>query len=577
MNIFHQIDDEFDGKLRFYSVESRRTIMREGEAVFQEGIAYIDAIFSLKIFDYLHEPNLIGIERKLYDGRTIYLLFETIAVKPKHYESASLTPEVPPVLKWEYLERIKESWVRGGENWMEIIAVHTGYMLERVDGKLHFNKTLLSPLIGAKAHIMSNDIIKSMVCIDDGCRVGILKGYNINLKIDIYNIYRYHTGVFGFTGTGKSNLVSLLVRKIIENHDIKVVIFDIAGEYSVHLIDLLIERGGHIYSAEDISKDRFVETQVIPETISNNIDEELVRKHLMVIPFDYVSVEPIDIRLGDLKGVLKDASTKGIATKSLVSRALNLLKRYPEDLSLARFMEERSYKEVYEQLYPILKILISYLHEKSTARRDLEYILEMSTAKGGELAMSIADLADMIVRDPTSPSINIIYAPDPYNARRGAVNFINHIFDIKKRWGIGNKILMIFDEAQEFIPDRTRSDDYTLQSNLAVETVLRQGRKYFIGSIIATQRLAHLNTNALQQLHSYFVSTLPRTYDRNVVSDAFSISRSVVDKVTELDVGEWIFVSYKATRLKNVPVEVKAENNEDYIMNYLKKLKNKNV
>jgi len=123
---------------------------------------------------------------------------------------------------------------------------------------------------------------------------------------------------------------------------------------------------------------------------------------------------------------------------------------------------------------------------------------------------------------------------------------------------------------QEFIPDRMRSDDYTLQSNLAVETVLRQGRKYFIGSFIATQRLAHLNTNALQQLHSYFVSTLPRTYDRNVVSDAFSISRSVVDKATELSVGEWIFVSYKATKLKNVPVEIKAENNEDYVVRYLK-------
>jgi DNA helicase HerA-like ATPase len=38
-----------------------------------------------------------------------------------------------------------------------------------------------------------------------------------------------------------------------------------------------------------------------------------------------------------------------------------------------------------------------------------------------------------------------------------------------------------------------------------VETLLRQGRKYGLGGCIATQRIAYLNTNALQQLHTYFV------------------------------------------------------------------------
>ncbi len=573
MNIFHELDEKFDGKLRFYSVESRRTIMREGEAVFQEGIAYIDALFDLEIFDHLHEPNLIGVERILPNGDTIYILFETLAVRPKHYESASLTPDVPPVLKWEYLERIRESWVSGGENWMEIVAIHTGYILKADNDTLSFQKSSLSPLIGSKAHIMSNNVIKAMVCVDNGLKIGILKGFNLDLIIDIYNIYRYHTGVFGFTGSGKSNLVSLLIRKLLSRYpDIKVIIFDIAGEYTVHLLDLMRTIGGCVYSIEDIPKDRFVETQVIPETILDAVDEDKVREEINKAPFSYVSIEPTDIRVRDLRGILKEASAKGVAAKDLALKTLNMIKKCPDDLSLSSLTDNESYKEIYNNLVFLLKQLQSRLHEKSTAKRDIDYILSYLTTEHeeSEYTLSIPDLAEMIVKDTNIQSISIFYTPDPIYARMAASNLITSIFSIKKRWGLGNKILMVFDEAQEFIPDRTRTEDYTLFSNLAVETVLRQGRKYFIGGIIATQRLAHLNTNALQQLHSYFVSTLPRTYDRNVVSDAFSISRSVVDKTTELDVGEWIFVSYKATKLKNVPVEIKAENNEDYIINYFK-------
>ncbi|MCS7113702.1 MAG: ATPase, partial [Candidatus Bathyarchaeota archaeon] len=100
----------------------------------------------------------------------------------------------------------------------------------------------------------------------------------------------------------------------------------------------------------------------------------------------------------------------------------------------------------------------------------------------------------------------------------------------------------------------------------------RQGRKYRVYGWIASQRLAHMNVNALQQLHSYFVSTLPRYYDRMVVADAFSLSYELLDKVTELDTGEWLFVSFKATKQRNVPSFIKAYNNEDILIENLKKL-----
>jgi hypothetical protein len=105
---------------------------------------------------------------------------------------------------------------------------------------------------------------------------------------------------------------------------------------------------------------------------------------------------------------------------------------------------------------------------------------------------------------------------------------------------------------------------------VAVESLLRQGRKYRAGCWLSTQRVAHLNVNALQQLHSYFASTLPRVYDRMVVADAYSLGYEVLDRLSELEVGEWLFVSYKASKLRNVPVFIKTKNNEEWLIRRLK-------
>jgi len=570
MNIFHDLNSKFDAKLRAYVVEYRRAVMREGEAVFSEGIAYIDAIFDLEIFDKLHEPSLIGIERILPNNEVIYILFETIAVRPRHYESASLTPDVPPVLKWDYLDRIRESWVSGGENWMEVVGVHTGYILKIVNGNMTFEKSTLSPLVGSKAHIMSSEVIKAMVCIENGTKIGIIKGFNIPLEIDIYSIFRYHTGIFGFTGTGKSNLASIIVRKLLHKYpEIKIVVFDIAGEYTVHLLDLLLMKNGVVYTPEPLTINRFAESQVIPESLLDLVDEATIRGAVESVTLNRVNIQKLTLTLSSIADLLRHVVNERPALSSLVDDAMEIINKYDPQLEFNKFTVE--YPEDASKLRSILSSIRDSYSQKAYMYRDLDLILIHGYKAVKEKGLpSVGEIAAKAVTDPNYPEITIFYIPNPIEARRAITSFIETMFRIKKLVGIGNKIFFVVDEAQEYIPDRTRADDYTLYSNIAVETLLRQGRKYSAGGLIATQRLAHLNTNALQQLHSYFVSTLPRTYDRNVVSDAFSISRSVVDKTTELDVGEWIFVSYKATRLKNVPVEVKAENNELYIAEFLK-------
>jgi uncharacterized protein len=80
-------------------------------------------------------------------------------------------------------------------------------------------------------------------------RVGIIKMFeNSDKKIPIYvnfdSMIRYHFGIFSFTGGGKSNLLSNILRKILlHSQDTKVVIFDISSEYPFLLMDIFANPG----------------------------------------------------------------------------------------------------------------------------------------------------------------------------------------------------------------------------------------------------------------------------------------------------------------------------------------------
>ncbi|MFQ5759223.1 MAG: hypothetical protein ACE5IF_06055, partial [Candidatus Bathyarchaeia archaeon] len=139
----------------------------------------------------------------------------------------------------------------------------------------------------------------------------------------------------------------------------------------------------------------------------------------------------------------------------------------------------------------------------------------------------------------------------------------------KRRFQVKPYILFVFDEAQEFIPDIGGSSGIDRKCSKQVETLLRQGRKYGLGGCIATQRIAYLNTNALQQLHTYFVGTLPRPYDRSVVSNTFMIDQGILEKTLEFAPGEWLLSSYIATGIENVPIFIRADNAENELEKFL--------
>lgn len=71
------------------------------------------------------------------------------------------------------------------------------------------------------------------------------------------------------------------------------------------------------------------------------------------------------------------------------------------------------------------------------------------------------------------------------------------------------------------------------------------------------------------QLHTYFISKLPRRYDRDVVGEAFGLSEDQFTPTFKFKSGEWLLVSHNAVGMKGVPIPIKAENAEERVKNFV--------
>jgi DNA helicase HerA-like ATPase len=210
----------------------------------------------------------------------------------------------------------------------------------------------------------------------------------------------------------------------------------------------------------------------------------------------------------------------------------------------------------------------SGLYAWATTRKTISDLFRKRSEKKDEAAAGLTVEGIRELLEDKTTNLVVISISDPYTIKELAIALTQDLLVRRKRqFTVKPYILVVFDEAQEFISSKEGGLDGKVSQH--VETLLRQGRKYGLGVCIATQRIAYLNTNALQQLHTYFVGTLPRPYDRALVSETFMIDKGILEKTLEFAPGEWLLSSYIATGIENVPIFIKADNAEKEVEKYL--------
>jgi DNA helicase HerA-like ATPase len=611
---FTDFDGKFHARLaavipRFFSV-GEDTKLAGTSARYQ---CRIKVEYQRDLMGLLEEGMLVAVKnfKQSEQASERFTLMEVSRVWPEHFGLRGLSDHGYYPMQFEIIEQSEEDWQSDDKSTMmiQIDAIPINYdLLVNEKCEFEFVKGFSYPVVGSPTYILNGEMINRMYnqkiaqklgadpskTVEDArldSRLGLIKMFqasksSIPIYVDFENLVRYHFGVFAFTGGGKSNLMSNILRRLLTHvEDTKIVIFDISCEYTFLLLDVLSDpniEAKIVFENRIGSLEQFYNSVVKPREYEADERTKAGLQHVMnqgklaYYTRPKQNVPTYSKFMEEVEEQRKDTMGKPHYVNA-IDKIYDATLAYTEEHGLSENQEVEEEFVNYISEVAAEAVEQFKVHDKSglyawaTTRNSIIDLIKKRNSKKGEVAggLTVEKIRELIENKTTK--LICISISDPFTIKEFAINLTQDLLVRRKRkFQVKPHILLVFDEAQEFIPSNGTGIDVKCSGH--VETLLRQGRKYGLGVCIATQRIAYLNTNALQQLHTYFVGTLPRPYDRMLVSDTFMIDKGILEKTLEFAPGEWLLSSYIATGIENVPIFIKADNAEKEVEKYLKKV-----
>lgn len=596
----------------------------------------------------LKEGTLLAVKNFASNqNETHYSILEITSIMPIHYALGD-TLEGYPGFVMEAARNIATDWTSqesvSEEDTTIIRCVASPTELEIVESlsgrRLEMGSTI--PMVGSDAKVLTSEASQEIVnrgispTQDEVFEIGRwLVDDNIPIYVLAEDFIRLHFGIFGFTGVGKSNLVSTLIAKLLEtantsNNPVKIVIFDLMSEYTALLVDQLVQipnayllaigeytlprrviefLNGDNSQRESAIND-FVNTTLFPKPINHlrNLFREafatllddnklriyqeptrtfgdFLRENESILTRGNLgrSQNSINIFIENMYQFENEVITESFlqtimeATNRIINGNVQLQQRlFSTEDEITRNINTN---EVLQRL--LSNITIPQNGHTQTAmtnlrefRRKLEAELKRLSQRSypENVRLTLEDIINDL-NDSSHSSLYIIQSHNPDDLRDFAYTLGKELFESRRRDGIILPLVsFVFDEADEFIPQQAEKDSSYAKSAWIVEMLARRGRKFGIGIGICTQRTRLLRTSVMAQPHTYLVSKLPRLSDRQAVQEAFGFSEEMFRQTFKFVPGDWLLASYDATGLKGVPIPIHTENANERIQNFLNTL-----
>lgn len=558
---------------------------------------------------------------------THYSILEVTGILPMHYALGNDTGGYPGFVT-EAARNAGQDWITqdtvSTEDTTKIRCIAIPTNLEIVEQPFSNNgsgpmiqEEQNLPMVGHEVHLLDTPMTERVANLsfdlerDNLIHIGnLVRDENVRTYIRVEELIKVHFGIFGFTGAGKSNLLSTLVRKLLteSQEPVKIVVFDLMSEYTGLLLDQLVQlNGGRIIN---------IGAQTVPESVliyygdrdKNSKPTNTANLRQATIDFVNSTVLPKSLKhcqdnlhrsaamfLRDGKCLFWQRRQSSVAEaiakaqeefKGNMGGCANDIYKFLKQLAHSYESGGIGY-DLVQAIGADIEAFIDNYNENpdnkkakksigSTARSNLSQVVKVLEAEAGQSQLDIP--ANVLVsvptiinwlNDPNQSNLLIIQAHDPDALREFASMLSNIAYESRRRTGqITPLASFIFDEADEFIPGHAGSDSQKL-TKAAVMTLARRGRKFGLGIGIATQRIANLDVNTLAQPHTYFVSKLPRQYDRQAIADAFGISEDMFRQTFKFKKGDWLLASYDATGLEAIPIPIHTEDANQRIIEFV--------
>ena len=602
---YTDLDNRFDARLAAVIAVRRTEISAETTGFSAKYECRVKAQYQKDLMGLLEEGMLLAVRNfkaKKHDNKRFTLL-EVSRIGPEHFGLRGLSDTSYYPYQFEIIEQSMSDWDTDDKATMmiQISAIPLNYDLIIAGNGHQYVKGFTYPIVGERVYILSKNTIHRMynrqlfqelglawdeskiVTSSDARRdprIGVIKMFQeekdpIPIYVSYERLVRYHFGVFSFTGGGKSNLLSNILRRILyHTKETKIVIFDISMEYPFLLQDVFADKtiNSKIITEIPIADSDHLRKIIVTPRRFERADNSPAMRTIWTLGRlgHYIerSEQPptYDDMLDDIKRLSEDEAKKAINLNAIAQIRIKVLQWITEhNLERSQFVTAEFLEYLQTQALEACDKFRVWksggLYGWASTRSELvTFLKQPQEKKNDDNSYSAEGLLRLLEGDTRLLCLSIV---EPSIVKQLAISLTSDMLRRRKReFQVDPQILFVFDEAQEFIPAYEKARGIDSICTQRIETLLRQGRKYGLGGCVATQRIAYLNTNALQQLHTYFVGPLPRPYDRSLVSSTFTIDQSILEKTLEFAPGQWLLSSYIATGMENVPIFITADNSE---------------
>ncbi|WFO74682.1 ATP-binding protein [Desulfurococcaceae archaeon MEX13E-LK6-19] len=346
--------------------------------------------------------------------------------------------------------------------------------------------------------------------LGEGLVVGVHKYSGIEIPLDARGI-PYHVGVVGATGTGKSRLVKAFIDEVLAKTNYNVIVFDHTGmDYTRFYKEHVVE-GSRIVL--DIS---LITDMILYRTgLNRNTYEPYVMVSLLAYLYDYLRRNKPEL--------LAEISGTGSGQQKLVPQ-IPSFDDFLNNIDYSRLQEILARENIVWDINWFKKqsvLMLQRMRAKDSSKIRLGIAIDLYLGKQFFESLSKRDLLPQdIVDKATSDRLVVIdLSTEDLEARRYIVSsVINELWRRieEKREPINT--LVVIDEAHNYACRNCGA------SHRAITRIAREGRKWGLGVLLATQRIIDIDPEIRGNINTWFFSKLQTPGDFNELKGYMDMS-----------------------------------------------------
>lgn len=552
----------------------------------------------------------------IYQGQVIKNISVGSFVKiPKGYSN------IIGKIEGEYIQEItnqntKDRFTKESETIDRIIEVSIMGVLSND----RFKRGLIDiPLVFSDVYILLNDEVQKIFEFSknkqDAICIGAINDYKEEkLYVDATSLFASHIGIFGNTGSGKSNTLAKIYTECIKKYKgnkgfskSQFILIDFNGEYSnaftteksVYSISTRkdnadkipidstfledVEMWSIICEATEKTQKPFLDKVIgIYKNISKTQNKHLYIKPMLEGIFSCYYAEPIlfnkqlnyireifELLFVNIDNVLKLLETITVRNNGQrLYRAENGIEYWSNneqefkqnftDAILALLYVDGNYKEIREYELFEFSLKYKYLSDLCLKRINEEHISPL-LSRYKRRSNNIKRIFD-IKNEKTCNNISVYSLVDVNVEFKKIIPLIlcKYFYEKHKQNQRNKSLHIIVDEAHNILSSASEREsqvwkDYRLET---FEEIIKEGRKFGVFLTISSQRPSDISETIISQLHNYFIHRLVNNEDIRAIGKAVAfIDNTSYEMISVLPQGACIFTGVAS----NFPVLVQVD------------------